>query len=152
MVTDIHIPFDTTSIPAYFTTPDILNKYPAIILIPEIWGVNDNIKNITDRFQQQGYAVLVPNLLSETQMTNAVGKEIFEQLQNPATKNEAQKKMRIALSPLASPGFAEDAIEKLKICFGYLQQSLETLMETMLFSFSSVLHFLWQDSAVVQKS
>ena len=37
-------------------------KAPAVIVIQEWWGLNDNIKQIADRFAGEGFAALAPDL------------------------------------------------------------------------------------------
>jgi carboxymethylenebutenolidase len=37
-------------------------KGPGVIVIQEWWGLNDNIKNIADRFAAEGYLALAPDL------------------------------------------------------------------------------------------
>jgi len=120
MITDIQIPFETASIPAYYTIPDDSRQHPAIILIHEIWGLNDHIKDIANRLQAQGYAVLAPDLLSGVGISEKIGTKLFQEMQNPATKDEAQKELRNFFAPINSPEFAEATMKKLKTCFSYL--------------------------------
>lgn len=37
-----------------------------LIVIHEVWGLSDHIKDVTDRFAAEGYLALAPDLLSET--------------------------------------------------------------------------------------
>jgi carboxymethylenebutenolidase len=37
---------------------------PAIIVIPEVWGVNEHIEDVTRRFAAAGYAVLAPDIFT----------------------------------------------------------------------------------------
>jgi carboxymethylenebutenolidase len=122
MTTDIQIPFDTATFSAYYTTPDIPDTYPALILIHEIWGLNDHIKDVANRLQKQGYAVLAPDLLSETGVSPKVNPQMLEDMKNPVTRDEAQKKWREETAPVNSPEFAEETIAKLRTCFEYLQK------------------------------
>jgi carboxymethylenebutenolidase len=66
----------TTSVPAalhgknvtfgdangYLSLPDTPGKHPAIVVIQEWWGVNDWIKQQTDRFAREGYVALAVDL------------------------------------------------------------------------------------------
>ncbi|HEY8171589.1 MAG TPA: dienelactone hydrolase family protein [Dehalococcoidia bacterium] len=45
----------------YLATP-ASGKGPGIIVIQEWWGLNDNIKQIADRFAAEGFAALAPDL------------------------------------------------------------------------------------------
>ncbi len=46
----------------YMITPAQGEKHPALIVIQEWWGLNDHIKDIADRFADEGYVVLAPDL------------------------------------------------------------------------------------------
>ena len=63
---------DGFEIPSYLTYPQEKGNYPGIIIIHEIWGLNNQIKGVAKRYAEQGYAVLAPNLFSR-------GGEILEE-------------------------------------------------------------------------
>ena len=44
----------------YMTQPEAEGRYPAVIVIQEIWGVNSHIQSVTDRLPSQGYVGLAP--------------------------------------------------------------------------------------------
>ncbi|EKE29109.1 MAG: hypothetical protein ACD_2C00228G0007 [uncultured bacterium (gcode 4)] len=47
----------------YFARPaNVEGKYPALILIHEWWGLNDNIKSLASDFAKQGYIVLAADM------------------------------------------------------------------------------------------
>lgn len=115
----ISIPFRDTSFSAYFHSPQE-GTHPGILLIHEVWGLKDHIKNVADRFVQEGYTVLAPDLLSQTGITDKIDQSIMEDVANPATRDEAQKKMREAMTPLHSPEFGTETVEKLEACLTYL--------------------------------
>ena len=48
----------------YFSRPQADGLYPGLIVIHEIFGLNDNIREITGRFAEQGYASLAVDLFS----------------------------------------------------------------------------------------
>ena len=52
-------------VPVYHSYPDDGKKHPGLILIEEIWGVNEHIRAVADRFAAEGYSVLSPELLPE---------------------------------------------------------------------------------------
>lgn len=49
-------------IDAYLATPDQEGQFPAILVIQEIFGVNDHIRDVTRRIAQQGYVAIAPSL------------------------------------------------------------------------------------------
>src|SRR5476649_256378 len=91
---------------------------PGLILIHEVWGLKDHIKDVADRFAAQGYAVLAPDLLSHTGITDKVDQSILKEVMNPATRDEAQKKLREATAPMHAPEFGESTVQRLEGCFG----------------------------------
>jgi carboxymethylenebutenolidase len=46
----------------YLTQPVATGRYPAVVVIQEIWGVNSHIQSVTDRLPSQGYVGLAPAL------------------------------------------------------------------------------------------
>src|SRR5579863_2500700 len=104
---------------AYQSFPDDEGKRPGLILIEEIWGVNDHIKSVCDRFCAQGFNVLSPELLPKNildMLTPQLQKDLFD----PEKRNEIQPKMRAAMQPIMQPEYAKETIVKLKQCVDYL--------------------------------
>jgi carboxymethylenebutenolidase len=53
---------DGQELQAYLATPEKPEGAPAIVVIQEWWGVNDQIRGVADRLAQSGYLALVPDL------------------------------------------------------------------------------------------
>jgi len=109
---------------AYHSYPEgqeNLEKHPGLILIEEIWGVNDHIKSVADRFAAEGYSVLAPELLPAG-LLEILTPEIQKDLFDPVKRDEVQPKLRAAMAPIAQPGYAEDTIVKLKKCVDFLMK------------------------------
>ncbi len=104
---------------AYISYPENKEKLSSIILIHEIWGLNDHIKNVSDRFASEGYAVLAVDLLS-SEGFKGIDQNILQEMNIPEKKDEAQKKMRELLAPINSPEFSLKTIEKLKDAYKFL--------------------------------
>src|SRR5579884_1662174 len=111
----------TPNLHAYLAKPQDEVEHPALIIIHEIWGLNDNIKDIAGRFAEQGYISLVPDLLSGTELGKVVTPELVAEMQDPVKKDEAQKKMRAALAPAQTPEYAKETVQKLEKCFQFLK-------------------------------
>lgn len=94
-------------------------KRPGLILIEEIWGVNDHLLSVADRFVAKGYSVLVPELLPES-MIKALTPSLQQDLFIPERRNEIQPILRAATQPIQQPEFAAEAIDTLKACVDYL--------------------------------
>jgi carboxymethylenebutenolidase len=103
----------------YHSYPDDGAKHPGLIVIEEIWGVNDHIKSVADRFAAEGFSVLSPELLPSgllEMLTPEIQKDLFD----PEKRNEVQPKLRAAMQPIQQPDYAKDTIATLKECVDYL--------------------------------
>ena len=49
---------------SFFVKPDGAGPFPGLVVIHEIFGLNDNIRGIANRFAEQGYASLAVDLFS----------------------------------------------------------------------------------------
>lgn len=107
------------SVPAYYSAPDDDATRPGLILIEEIWGVNDHIKDMANRFAALGYRVLAPEILPE-QVRDALTPDIQLGLFDPEKRNEMQPLVRAALSPIMQPAFAHQALATLSQCVDML--------------------------------
>jgi carboxymethylenebutenolidase len=53
---------DGQDVQGYLAEPQKLEGAPAIVVIQEWWGLNDQIRGVADRLAQSGYLALVPDL------------------------------------------------------------------------------------------
>jgi carboxymethylenebutenolidase len=112
------------SFTAHLVRPEGASK-GALIVIHEIWGLNPHTKDVAERFAAQGYLTLAPDLLSGTEVDGKVDATITRRLQDPATRDEAQKEMRAALAPMQHPAFSQEVMTKLAACFAFLYAETE---------------------------
>jgi len=114
----IELMYRETPLDIYEAEPEGPTK-GGIIVIHEIWGLNEHTKAIADRFAAEGYFAVAPSLLHETDIA-----EYADQLQldlfNPEKRNEAQPKLRELMTPMHEPGFGEKTLGRLQTCFDYL--------------------------------
>lgn len=61
---DVQIKSGADMIPLYIARPAAAGKYPLIVVVHEIFGAHEHIKDVGRRFAQQGYVALVPELYS----------------------------------------------------------------------------------------
>ena len=85
---DIAIKYNNGEFPAYLVSHDKTDS--AVILIEEIWGLNDHIKDVSERVAGLGYTVLAPELLEDSGVLEKISPEIFMEMRNPETRDEAQ--------------------------------------------------------------
>ncbi|WP_022882816.1 dienelactone hydrolase family protein [Gryllotalpicola ginsengisoli] len=113
------IDFDGFS--GYVSRPDGDPK-GALIVIHEIWGLVDHIKDVADRFAAQGYLAVAPDILSHGGITPEVGDEL-QRLRESADEEERtrlQPLMREKMAPVNEPGYGSWAV-------GALQQVVDWL-------------------------
>lgn len=53
---------DGQDVQGYLVKPEKLEGAPAIVVVQEWWGLNDQIRGVADRYAQAGYIALVPDL------------------------------------------------------------------------------------------
>ena len=106
-------------IPAYRSYPADGGKHPGLILIEEIWGVNDHIKSVADRFAAEGFDVIAPELLPRDLLA-MITPELQRDLFDPEKRDEVQPKLRAAMQPIMQPEYAKGAIATLKACVDHL--------------------------------
>lgn len=89
-----------------------------VVLIHEIWGLVDHIKDVADRLAAEGYLTIAPDLASRVGIGAQVGSELQGLMfhDDAAVRNEAQPRLREALAPLRAPDFAGYALEVLRAC------------------------------------
>lgn len=63
-VGEIKLQSGRDTIPAYEARPAASGKYPVIVVISEIWGVHEYIKDVCRRFAKEGYYAIAPEMFS----------------------------------------------------------------------------------------
>lgn len=106
--------------PIYHSAPDDGAKHPGLIVIHEIWGLVDHIKNVADRYAAAGYSVVAPDLFHDVKFEGTIDHALLDEMRDPATRDEAQKKMRAIMAPIQAPEYAVSALAKLKQCVDFL--------------------------------
>jgi carboxymethylenebutenolidase len=59
---EIRIPTSDGEIPAYRAMPGVGRAFPAVLVVQEIFGVHEHIKDICRRFAKAGYLAVAPEL------------------------------------------------------------------------------------------
>jgi carboxymethylenebutenolidase len=77
---EVRIPVGDGEIPAYRARPKRLRSAPVILVVQEIFGVHEHIKDVCRRFAKQGYLAIAP--------------ELFARQGNPAAISDIQALMR----------------------------------------------------------
>lgn len=140
MSQDIELQLEGKTCPAYLAKPAGEVK-AAVIVIEEIWGLNDHIRSIANRVAAEGYLVLSPNLLAETNIEQVVTGDLAEGLFDPERRNAVQPQLREIMAPIYAPDFAEGATAKLQAAYDYLSEQVGNNIAVMGFCFGGSYSF-----------
>jgi carboxymethylenebutenolidase len=112
-------PFD-----AYVAEPDpALPVVGGVLVIHEIWGLVDHIKDVADRFAAEGYVAIAPDLLGRVGISAHVGSELHRiaSSDDPAVRSAGQPRLREAMAPMNAPGFSAWATTALQDALDFLE-------------------------------
>jgi carboxymethylenebutenolidase len=62
---DVVIPSRQARLRGCLALPDVPGPHPGVVVIHEAYGLNDNIRDITERFAAEGYAALAVDLFND---------------------------------------------------------------------------------------
>lgn len=118
----IDIRVDGQTMEGYLTRPEAEGRYPAVLVIQEIWGVNSHIQSVTDRLPSQGYVGLAPALFHrEGRMTLGLYEEMQPALARLGRCTDAQiiADVKAAVAYLQAQPFVDpQRIGIVGFCFG----------------------------------
>ena len=101
---DVAVKSGNDTIPAYQAHPDKPGQYPVIVVISEIWGLHEYIRDVARRFAKEGFYAIAPEMfqrqggvshLTDVQeilkiVTNVPRKQILQDLSATAAHARAQ--------------------------------------------------------------
>lgn len=134
---------ETLQIDAYLAEPSREGRFPAVIVVQEIFGVNAHIREVTERLAKEGYVAIAPALFQRTAPGFEVGytpddiqKGVVYKEQTKA--DEILSDIRAAIDYLKTlPNVNSDAIGSIGFCFGghvtYLASTLPEIKATASF-------------------
>ena len=118
--TDIDVGGQTME--GYLTRPEAEGRYPAVVVIQEVWGVNSHIQSVAERLPSQGYVGLAPALFHrEGRMTLGLHEEIqpASQRMSGCTAANLVADVKAAVEYLKAQPFVQpDRIGIVGFCFG----------------------------------
>src|SRR3954462_2362120 len=59
---EVKMPVKDGEIPAYRAMPEKEGEFPVVLVVQEIFGVHEHIKDVCRRFAKQGYLAIAPEL------------------------------------------------------------------------------------------
>ena len=109
------------TIPAYFVRPTKKGDAPAVLVIHEVFGLNDHIKSIADRFAAEGYNALAPNFFVRSSVPPPPDDKDMAAIRKAASSipNEAAiKDMQAALDHLKTIKGVRKRFASIGFCMG----------------------------------
>lgn len=102
----ITYPGDTGEMKAYLARPAKKKKYPAVIVVHEIFGLNQHIRDVVQRFAREGFLTMAPDALSSlggTPDDNGKAASMIRELDGEATtKNYVAAVKYLKTHPLST--------------------------------------------------
>jgi carboxymethylenebutenolidase len=103
--------------PGYLARPADNGTYPAVVMIHEWWGLNENIKHMADVLAGQGYVVFAVDLYDgQVAMNSSRAAELSGQVRN--NPDAAVSKMSRAVAGLRAMPATTNQVASLGWCFG----------------------------------
>jgi carboxymethylenebutenolidase len=148
--THVQIPNQDLQIDAYLAQPAKEGKLAAVIVFPEVFGVNSNIREITELIAQQGYIAIAPAMyqriapgftrdfspehLAYSPEAYEIGLQYYQQVKYQEILSDIQA----AIAYLTTlPNIKADAIGCIGFCFGghvaYMAATLPDIKATASF-------------------
>lgn len=139
----VTLPNSDIGLQAYLAQPTNGKTYPGIIVVQEIFGVNDHIKDITERIAKEGYIAIAPAIYQRQAPGFAVGysdEEVTE-----GRKHKVQTKASELLADIQAaidylyklPNIKTEGVGTVGFCFGghvvYLAATLPQVKATASF-------------------
>ena len=115
--------------PGYLVRPEAEGEYPAVIMIHEWWGLNENIRHMADILAGHGYTVFAVDLYEGEVAENSseAGRLAGSVRSNP---DEAVQKMADTTDALRGMSYTNGMVASLGWCFGGGQSLQLSLSET----------------------
>ena len=100
----------------YVARPAAPGEYPGIVVVHEIFGLNDHIRDVARRLAKVGYVAIAPDLASRAGGTDAAPNIIQELIASPAEQNVAD--LNAVVDYLAQLPECDGNIGAVGFCFG----------------------------------
>jgi carboxymethylenebutenolidase len=117
-----------------------------LVVIHEIWGLVDHIRDVADRFAAEGWLVAAPDILSHAGVGPALGAELFSLVDSgdQEARTRAQPRMREAMSGMRAPEYAAWAVGALRATVDWLaaQPDVDGRLAVTGFCFGGTYSFL----------
>jgi carboxymethylenebutenolidase len=92
----------------------------AIIIIHEVWGLDDHIKSVADRYAAEGYLALAPAFFELVDVSSEEVAKLKTDLFDEVKRVAIQPQLRKIMAPMQDPDFGKLTTNRLRACFDYL--------------------------------
>lgn len=114
----ITFPFGAGAREGYLARPDGDGPFPALVVIHEVYGLNDNIRDIAARFARRGYVALAVDLFAGRNRALCMARFMGQLVAKPLD-NASLSELKAALSCLAAqPGVDPARLGAVGYCMG----------------------------------
>jgi len=147
----VSVPQTDLALEAYFAYPNTDNPVPCVIVIQEIFGVNQHIRNVTERLARAGYGAIAPALYQRlapgfetgyTEEAVALGKAYKAQTKTEELLSDLQATLNFLYQ---SPQILKTGAGMIGFCFGglvaYLGATLPEIKATASFYGAGIAHW-----------
>ncbi len=111
-------PTDSTRRGAYLACPEGDGPFPGVVVIHEIFGLNENIKDIARRFAHEGYAALAVDLFSNQRRALCMARLLWG-IQFNSLDHQGIRDLKAALTFLAErPEVDNSRLGAIGFCMG----------------------------------
>ena len=115
---DVTFPGQGASLTGHLALPPGDGPHPAVVVIHEIFGLNEQIRDVADRFAGEGYVALAVDLFADRNRALCMARFMSGLLLN-ALDHQGIRDLRRSLDWLASrPEVAEDRVGVVGFCMG----------------------------------
>ncbi len=140
---NVKVQNENLTIDAYLATPQAEASFPGVVVIQEIFGVNDHIRDVTRRIAQQGYVAIAPAIYQRQAPGFEAGYtpedlEIGRVYKNQTLAEELISDIQATINYLYQlPQTKKTGVGSIGFCFGghvtYLVSTLEDIKATASF-------------------
>ncbi len=114
----VAIPIDSGALGGFYARPEGPGPWPAVVVIHEILGLNDNIRDVVRRFASEGYAALAVDLFQGRNRAVCMARFLAGMLFN-SLDHGAIRDLRTALTYLGErPEVVPDRLGAIGFCMG----------------------------------
>jgi carboxymethylenebutenolidase len=118
---DVKFTSGDLTIPAYLSRPPKKKSAPAVLVIHEVFGLNDHIRNVADRIAAAGYVALAPNFFARATDAPPKDDKDMQALRRAASsipQDAANRDMQAALDFLKTDKGVKQKFASIGFCMG----------------------------------